>query len=156
MPELLTKLTGDFKKSKVKNTYDIQLDIDEALCIKAIESDVYSLCQNLLSNAIKYSPEGSEIKVTWSMSDEQNLCLEVEDNGEGIAPEHLSRLTERFYRVNVARSRQVGGTGLGLSIVRHILENHGGYLDIRSELGKGSTFCAYFPRYRAIQSESFV
>jgi len=150
MPELLDKLVSDFKKTKAKNTHDIQLKVDQSLHVKAIESDVYSLCQNLLSNAIKYSPDDSVIKITWKMSDDRHLCLEVEDNGEGIAPENLSRLTERFYRVNVDRSRKVSGTGLGLSIVRHILENHGGYLDIRSELGKGSVFCSHFPSYRAI------
>ena len=74
--------------------------------------------------------------------------MQVTDNGEGIALEHLSRLTERFYRINLNRSRDVVGTGLGLSIVKHIMENHGGYLDIQSELNIGSTFTAHFPSSR--------
>jgi len=113
-----------------------------------VETEFYSLCQNLLSNAVKYSSPGATIKVCWSLSDDKKACLKVIDNGEGIAQEHLSRLTERFYRVNTNRARKVNGTGLGLSIVKHILENYGGYLDIQSELTVGSTFTACFPSFR--------
>lgn len=148
MPILLQAMVNDFQKTNAKDDYSFEVKIETNLCLKAIENELYSLCQNLLSNAVKYSPEGSRIVVNWKTNSKGEICLQVEDNGEGIAAEHISRLTERFYRVNVNRSRQVGGTGLGLSIVKHILENHGGYLDIKSELGLGSTFTACFPRER--------
>ena len=153
MPSLLSKMVSDFSRTRAKGTHRIEVDIDDSLQIKAVENELYSLCQNLLSNAVKYSPEGSVIKVRWHKTPEGNAYLCVVDNGEGIAPEHISRLTERFFRVNVNRSRQVGGTGLGLSIVKHILENCGGYLNIESELGRGSEFCAYFPKYRTFVNE---
>ncbi|MCF6194270.1 MAG: ATP-binding protein, partial [Kangiellaceae bacterium] len=135
------------------DTHDIQLKIDQGLKIKVVEREFFSLCQNLLSNAIKYSDKGSTIELCWNLSEDGQACLIVSDNGEGIAAEHLKRLTERFYRINVSRSRQVGGTGLGLSIVKHIMENYGGYLDIESEFGVGSTFKACFPVYRVLQKK---
>lgn len=151
VPVMLEKLVRDFSKTKAKGTHEFKVDLDHMLKIRAIEGEVYSLCQNLLSNAIKYSPPGSLIKICWQKDEIGYPMLSVEDNGEGIAPENISRLTERFFRVNVTRSRLVGGTGLGLSIVKHVLENHGGHLDIVSELGQGSTFTAYFPKYRICQ-----
>ena len=154
MPSLLNNLVTDFRKTRAKGTHQIEVDIEPGLNIKAVESELYSLCQNLLSNAVKYSADGSIIKVSWRKTREGNPMLSVQDNGEGIAPENISRLTERFFRVNVSRSRQVGGTGLGLSIVKHILENCGGYLMIESELGRGSEFQAYFPKYRGIHVET--
>jgi len=146
--ELVEKLASDFRKTRAKGTHRIITHLDERLNLRGEENEIYSLCQNLLSNAVKYSPEGSAIKIRWYRHPTGDAVLEVKDNGEGIAKEHLSRLTERFYRVNVNRSRQVGGTGLGLSIVKHILENHGGYLHIDSVLGQGSTFAAHFPASR--------
>ena len=137
-------LVTDFRNSKAQDSHQFDIDIEPGLKLKSNENDIYSLCQNLLSNAVKYSPDGSIIKVRCRQENGQ-VCIQFSDNGEGIAPEHLSRLTERFYRVNVARSRQVGGTGLGLSIVKHILENHGGHLEVESELGQGSVFSALFP-----------
>ena len=150
VPQLLRQQVIDFEKTRAKGTHHFNVEIDESLKLKAVEGEFFSLCQNLLSNAVKYSPDGSSIEVCWKISENGNPCLSVSDNGEGIAPEHVSRLTERFFRVNVSRSRQVGGTGLGLSIVKHILENHGGHLHIESELGRGSKFTACFPDYRIL------
>ncbi|TQV74614.1 phosphate regulon sensor histidine kinase PhoR [Aliikangiella marina] len=150
MASLVEKLVADFRKTRAKGTHEIIMNVDHSLQVKAVESELYSLCQNLLSNAVKYSPKGSVIHVKWEKAPEGSPVFTVTDNGEGIAPEYISRLTERFFRVNVNRSRQIGGTGLGLSIVKHILENLGGYLNVESELGRGSEFSAYFPRYRAI------
>lgn len=154
VPETLKAMVIDFERTRAKGTHQFEVTIDDSLQLKAIEGEFYSLCQNLLSNAVKYSPKGSQIKVAWQKNDKGRPCLTVSDNGEGIAPEHLSRLTERFYRVNVNRSRQVGGTGLGLSIVKHILENHGGHLHVKSELGRGSEFTACFPAYRLSNSST--
>jgi len=148
VPVMLKSLIADFQKTKIEGTHEIEMNIDENLLVKVVETEFYSLCQNLLSNAVKYSPEGSVIKVCWSLSSDGSACLKVIDEGEGIAREHLSRLTERFFRANVNRARKVNGTGLGLSIVKHIMENYGGYLDIQSELTVGSTFTACFPSYR--------
>ncbi len=156
VPVMLKSLVSDFQKTKTKakGTHEIKLTVQDDLLVKVVEAEFYSLCQNLLSNAVKYSPEGAVIKVCWSLSDDGNACLKVVDNGEGIAREHLSRLTERFFRANVNRTRKVNGTGLGLSIVKHIMENYGGYLDIQSELTIGSTFTACFPGYRTQVIES--
>lgn len=152
VPELLKALVTDFRKTRAKDTHQIKVAIDESIRLKALDNEFYSLCQNLINNAIKYSTEGAEINIIWRKNaNGEGASLSVVDNGEGIAPEHISRLTERFYRVNINRSRQVGGTGLGLSIVKHILENHGGNLRISSELGKGSEFVACFPGYRVVE-----
>lgn len=99
---------------------------------------------NLLSNANKYTPEGSEVKVEWSKGVD-GVFLKVTDNGPGIPIEHQSRLFERFYRVDRARSREQGGTGLGLAIVKHIMQRHGGKVWVESELSKGTTFVCQFP-----------
>ena len=107
--------------------------------------------QNLLDNAIKYGRLNTSIEVQVSHSSRilpgrpSVLAVAVRDHGEGIAREHLPRLTERFYRVDVARSRDLGGTGLGLAIVEHIINRHRGYLEIDSEVGKGSIFTVYLP-----------
>ncbi len=150
IPVLIKRMVSDLRDTKAKGTHTIELNIQENLLVRVVENEFYSLCQNLLSNAIKYSPSGSVIKVCWSLNEEGSACLKVSDNGEGIARESLSRLTERFFRVNVNRTRKVKGTGLGLSIVKHILENYGGFLDIQSELTVGSTFSACFPSYRIV------
>ncbi len=151
---LLNRLVADFKVTHNATGNDFELTVDSTLNLKVIERDFYSLCQNLLSNAIKYSKEKSTIKICWSLSDDGQACLAITDFGEGIAREHLSRLTERFYRVHIERSQKVVGTGLGLSIVKHILDNFGGYLDVQSEQGKGSTFTACFPRSRVLFSDA--
>jgi two-component system phosphate regulon sensor histidine kinase PhoR len=116
--------------------------------------------QNLVDNAIKYSPDGGEVRVEFQRIDDPIACreklqgirspkamiaLSVSDQGEGIAKEHIPRLTERFYRVDAARSRELGGTGLGLAIVKHIVNRHRGSLDIESEPGTGSTFTLFMP-----------
>jgi two-component system phosphate regulon sensor histidine kinase PhoR len=93
---------------------------------------------------VRYSPDGGTIEITWHR-DGPGARLGVRDHGIGIAPEHLQRITERFYRVDLAKSRIRGGTGLGLAIVKHVLKRHHSALQVASELGKGSTFYADFP-----------
>lgn len=105
--------------------------------------ELHSAFSNLVSNAVRYTPDGGRITLRWeSGADGGRLC--VSDTGNGIAPQHLPRLTERFYRVSTSRSRETGGTGLGLSIVKHVLQLHHARLEVRSELGVGSTFCCVF------------
>lgn len=102
------------------------------------------LAHNIVANALKYGRPGTPVTVDLTR-DGGRVRLSVRDEGEGIAPDHLPRLTERFYRVDEARSRSVGGTGLGLAIVKHICERHRGQLDIESELGKGTMVAVSFP-----------
>lgn len=111
------------------------------------EKEIYSAFGNLITNAIRYTPEGGQIRIEWG-DDQDGAYFSVRDTGPGIALEHIPRLTERFYRVDRSRSRDTGGTGLGLAIVKHIVTRHNATLEIRSDLGKGSTFSIYFPAWR--------
>lgn len=126
------------------------------------ESELIQLFHNLVDNAIKYSRENSTVtirataKISLQENNLQNLngiIISVSDEGEGISREHLPRLTERFYRVDSARSRKLGGTGLGLAIVKHIANRHRAELNISSELGKGSCFSLMFPLSSVDHSE---
>jgi two-component system, OmpR family, phosphate regulon sensor histidine kinase PhoR len=109
-------------------------------------SQLVQLLQNLLVNALKYGRPGATVVVRFEDAGPDMLAMSVVDQGEGIAPEHLPRLTERFYRADPSRSRAIGGTGLGLAIVKHIVGRHRGRLDIRSKLGEGTTVSVYLPR----------
>ncbi len=122
----------------------LHLEVDDAVRLLGAEIELYSLFSNLIGNACKYTPKDGQIWVRWQ-ADEQGAAFSVQDTGIGIAPEHIPRLTERFYRVDKARSRDSGGTGLGLAIVKHALERHCGELQIQSTLGQGSTFICRFP-----------
>ena len=116
--------------------------------IAGTESELQSAIGNLVSNAVRYTPDGGRIEVGWKGADNGMGEIVVADSGRGIAREHLSRLTERFYRVDGSRSRESGGTGLGLAIVKHVIQRHGGELDVASEVGKGSTFRLVLPAAR--------
>jgi two-component system phosphate regulon sensor histidine kinase PhoR len=108
------------------------------------------LLRNLLTNALKYGRPGADVVARFEDAGPEMLCLSVIDQGEGIAAEHLPRLTERFYRVDPSRSRSIGGTGLGLAIVKHIVGRHRGRLDIRSRIGEGTTVNVYLPKAQPI------
>lgn len=120
----------------------------EAFLLAGHEGEFHSAISNLLSNAIRYTPNGGQISLQAEWNGKGEARVWVEDNGIGIDAEHLPRLTERFYRVDGSRSRDSGGTGLGLSIVKHIMQRHGGHLDIQSEAEKGSKFILVFPSVR--------
>ena len=111
-------------------------------------NELYSAMSNLLSNAIRYTPVGGEVSVQWALLADGRAEFSVSDSGPGIAPEHIPRLTERFYRVDQSRSRDTGGTGLGLAIVKHVAQRHGAELKIESKPGEGSTFSITFPANR--------
>ncbi|HET7162179.1 MAG TPA: phosphate regulon sensor histidine kinase PhoR [Rhodanobacteraceae bacterium] len=113
--------------------------------------DLHSAFSNLVSNAVRYTPEGGSIAIRWRRTP-TGAEYSVTDTGYGIPAEHLSRLTERFYRVSSSRSRATGGTGLGLSIVKHVLNLHDAQLRIESEAGKGSTFTCVFDKARLLES----
>ncbi len=113
--------------------------------LKASEKQLRSAFSNLVFNAVRYTPANGKINIYWQET-ETHLIAKVEDNGPGIDPEHIPRLTERFYRVDAGRNRSQGGTGLGLAIVKHVLEYHKAELKIVSATGTGSCFCCYFPK----------
>jgi len=117
------------------------------LWVLGSQKELYSALSNLVSNAIRYTPLGGLVHLTFSQTEDQ-LTISVKDTGPGIASEHLPRLTERFYRIDQSRSRETGGTGLGLAITKHVMQRHGGELQIQSELGKGSSFNLIFPASR--------
>jgi two-component system phosphate regulon sensor histidine kinase PhoR len=129
--------------------HQVMLDAAEGFDIAGAESEIASAFGNLASNAVRYTPEGGTISLTWRAS-EDGAEFTVEDTGIGIEPQHVARLTERFYRVDRGRSRETGGTGLGLAIVKHALMRHQATLDIQSEPGKGSRFSARFPARRVM------
>jgi two-component system phosphate regulon sensor histidine kinase PhoR len=125
--------------------HTIELDADENLCLRGNPKELDSIFTNLVVNAVNYTPDKGKIRIRW-YGDEAGAHYEVEDTGIGIASHHLPRLTERFYRVDLARSRATGGSGLGLAIVKHAMQQNHGKLRIESELGRGSCFICDFPR----------
>ncbi len=125
------------------NRCRIEVVVDEDATLHGDRSELHSVLSNLVGNAVRYSPEGGVVHVSWSRDGGR---LSVSDQGPGIDPAHLPRLTERFYRADKSRSPESGGTGLGLAIVKHVLQRHGASLRIESELGKGSVFHCDFPR----------
>lgn len=116
--------------------------------IAGVQSELYSAMSNLVNNALRYTPAPGAVTVSWRLLPDGRGEFAVSDSGPGIAPEHLPRLTERFYRVDRSRSRETGGTGLGLAIVKHVAQRHGAELLITSQLGKGSVFSIVFPAAR--------
>ena len=125
----------------------ILLEADPGLMLEGIASELESAFSNLIFNAVRYTPAGGQVSIRWWRC-EGGPCFSVTDTGIGIAAEHIPRLSERFYRVDVGRSRASGGTGLGLAIVKHALHRHGARLEIDSTPGVGSTFRCLFPESR--------
>jgi two-component system phosphate regulon sensor histidine kinase PhoR len=129
----------------------VSLAIEGEHDLLGAEKELESAFQNLASNAVRYTPAGGEVRLRWCSGTQLSGFggeFSVEDSGIGIDPEHLPRLTERFYRIDRGRSRETGGTGLGLSIVKHALARHQATLAIESTPGKGSRFSARFPANR--------
>lgn len=124
--------------------HEIAVDVDVDLMLIGNQSDLRSAVSNLVFNAVKHTPAGSHVHISWH-NEVDAPVLRVSDDGPGIDPEHIPRVTERFYRVDKARSRASGGTGLGLAIVKHVLSRHDAELSIASEPGRGSCFACRFP-----------
>ncbi len=144
VPAVLAMIEEGVEPLAQQKQQSVKFDFDPRLRILGAEKELYSAFNNLVTNAVRYTPEGGSIQVRW-YRDERGAHLEVEDSGVGIAPQHIPRLTERFYRVDVGRSRDSGGTGLGLAIVKHVVSRHDGSLRISSVLNRGSTFAIDFP-----------
>ncbi|MCG8324907.1 MAG: phosphate regulon sensor histidine kinase PhoR [Thiotrichales bacterium] len=143
--DMLTTIFNEAKVLSDEMGHIFYLETNSDLWIRGNYQELYSAFSNLVFNAVQYTPPRGIIRVRWyEVTD--GACLDVTDTGEGIASEHVPRLTERFYRVDKGRSRDKGGTGLGLAIVKHALSNHGASLKISSRLGQGSTFQCHFPK----------
>ncbi len=133
----------------------IVLHAESDLHLRGVSTELYSAFNNLVTNAVRYSPDGGTIDVRWYQS-AAGPRFEVEDRGMGIAPEHLTRITERFYRIDLAGARVRGGTGLGLAIVKHVLRRHRSVLQVESELARGSLFYCVFDPDRADEDDAPV
>ncbi len=147
---MLAQLREEARVLSGDRAHRIELEADEDLCLRGEEHVLRSAFANVLFNAVQYTPGGGTIRMRW-YADADGAHFEVEDNGIGVPPAHIPRLTERFYRVDKGRSRATGGTGLGLAIVKHALNRHGGRLRVRSEVGVGSTFTCDLPTARVVE-----
>ena len=151
VPKMLLMLQHEAKALSGSLRHEIVFQVDPELKIYGDEDQLRSAMTNLVNNAIKYTPAGRQITVDWRRDGSQ-ARFAVTDEGEGIALEHLGRLTDRFYRVDKARSRQTGGSGLGLAIVKHALSHHDSMLNIDSTPGKGSTFSFRIPEILVVKN----
>ncbi|MFM2477511.1 phosphate regulon sensor histidine kinase PhoR [Celerinatantimonas sp. MCCC 1A17872] len=145
VPSLLDSLSSEAEQLAKDKTLTFSFNIDSDLWMHGSSEQMRSAFANLVYNAVKYCDQPGHVEVSWSKEPTGNARFAVKDSGPGIRPEHLLRLTERFYRVDKDRSRQTGGAGLGLSIVKHALQHHRSELSIESEFGKGSCFSFLIP-----------
>jgi len=153
VPALLVGLKEQADVLSGDARHKITLDAAPNLQLRGSRDELHSAFMNLVNNALRYTPSGGAIQLRWH-GDGDGAKFSVTDSGEGIAAQHLPHLTERFYRVDSARSRASGGTGLGLSIVKHVLLRHNAQLDIQSELGRGSTFTCEFPLTHVVREST--
>ena len=142
LADFLREVTGEMSAQAAKKRLTLALEAGECSGdnVYADRDRLKQVMINLLDNAIKYTDDGGSISVSMRREGTDWVCVEVADSGSGIPPQHLTRIFERFYRVDKDRSRDVGGTGLGLAIVKHIVEAHGGVIRVESAVGKGSRF----------------
>ncbi|QDT99720.1 HAMP domain-containing sensor histidine kinase [Gimesia aquarii] len=136
-------------QQKVAEAKNIELIVEAkepGIKVKADEEGLHQILGNLINNAIKYTPDQGRITIRWEWDDPNMVLLEVEDTGIGIEEKHQARLFERFFRVDKARSRELGGTGLGLSIVKHLVQSFNGTIGVTSKVGEGTTFTVRLPR----------
>src|SRR5271166_5152247 len=146
VPRMLERLYRD-ALARSERPREVLLEVDSANGLYGATHEIESAFTNLLVNGLKYTQAEGTVRMRW-WSDDDGAYFSVIDTGIGIPAEHIPRLTERFYRVDAGRSRGHGGSGLGLAIVKHALQRHGGWLDVQSIEGKGSTFTCHFPPQR--------
>ncbi|WP_116472628.1 phosphate regulon sensor histidine kinase PhoR [Zobellella maritima] len=152
LPAMLFMLEQEALALSGERAHQFSFVVDSRLKVRGDQEQLRSAVSNLVYNAIRHSPAGTHIRVEWGRVGHYGRFA-VTDNGDGIAPEHIAHLTERFYRVDKARSRHTGGSGLGLAIVKHALSHHDSQLEIRSRLGQGSCFSFSLPE-RLLVSDS--
>ncbi|GIL24523.1 MAG: two-component sensor histidine kinase [Bacteroidota bacterium] len=150
---LCTEVVDQFEEKAEKKDIRLKLKAHQKIEVFADWQRITQVVTNLVSNAINYTPEGGEVTITFDLG-KKNVTTYITDTGEGIPPQHIGRIFERFYRVDKSRSREKGGTGLGLAIVKHILEGHKSKAEVQSTVGKGSVFSFKLPRTRLYHSES--
>ena len=146
--DILQALCLDAKNISGDKQHKISLQADDKLFLSGSENELRSLFSNIIVNAVKYTPAHGSISIDWYRGKDNCAYFSVTDTGIGIAKDDIPRITERFYRVDKARSRERGGTGLGLAIVKHVLLRHNAKLQIESKLGEGSKFTCIFPANR--------
>ena len=146
--ESLSRVLGNGQH--VAHHITLESTIDAQLQLMGSRKELRSAISNLLSNAVRYTPAGGHITLQATLSPAGSLRITVRDTGPGIAREHLSRITERFYRIDKSRSRETGGTGLGLAIVKHVAQRHQATLEIDSQVGHGSSFTLHFAPQRLL------
>ena len=132
----------------------VELECNDDMTLRGEIKELYSAISNLVFNALKHNPPGTLVQIKSYINDNHQI-VEITDNGNGIDPKHIPRLTERFYRVDQSRASTTGGTGLGLAIVKHVMMRHGGSLKIFSTLSKGSSFMCYFPKPQTNQTDDY-
>lgn len=147
IPALIKNICHDAQILSGKRSHKITLALDEKLQLYGEENEIHGAFSNIIFNAVHYTPAAGSIHIAW-FYDNNSAQLIVRDSGIGICAEDIPRITERFYRVDKARSRESGGTGLGLAIVKHVLIRHEARLEVESEIGKGSSFRCIFPKSR--------
>ncbi len=150
MHSLLDGIANDARSFSGTRAHNIVVQCKVSTQVLGNEKEIRSAISNLVFNAVKYTPDGGDIKIKW-MVDLNTGYLTVKDNGIGMEPQHIPRLTERFYRIDKNRHTSTGGTGLGLAIVKHILLRHDSMLVIKSRPGKGSSFTCQFPHSRLVR-----
>ena len=153
VPLLIDTIKNDASELSGTKHHKISVEIDPELNLRGSEIEIRSALSNLVFNAVRYTPEEGTISISW-YKDKKGAHFHVKDSGMGIPAHHISRLTERFYRVDVARSRHTGGTGLGLAIVKHVLQRHDANLEIKSRVGVGSEFICHFPESRIVTGQA--
>lgn len=151
--QMLKEIRRDALILSGENEHRIIIESEAEYDLLGQDKELHSAFSNLVFNAVRHTPKLSEIRIVWSV-DSFGGHLSVYDNGQGIEPFHLPRLTERFYRVDESRASASGGTGLGLSIVKYVMVRHGGHLKIKSSLGQGSCFSCHFPTDSVIALEN--
>jgi two-component system phosphate regulon sensor histidine kinase PhoR len=147
---LMMDILKEEAKALAGTEYTLVFNCEAGLNTHGNELQLRSACSNLISNAIRYTSPGGTIAVSWR-SVATGALFSVKDSGVGIAPQHINRLTERFYRVDNARSSKTGGTGLGLAIAKHALNHHHTELNVTSEYGKGSIFSFIIPSHLLVR-----
>lgn len=151
--EVIEELEHKASKKEVKIKWEY--DVEKKYITHADRPKIYRVCQNLIFNAVKYNHQGGEVHISLKTS-KNNVQVEIKDDGQGIPPEDLKRIFERFYRVEKSRNKKEGGTGLGLAIVKHILEGHKSKISVSSTVGKGSIFSFTLPMIKRQEQEDLA
>ncbi|MGY8815110.1 MAG: phosphate regulon sensor histidine kinase PhoR [Gammaproteobacteria bacterium] len=152
IPDIITNIINEARAISGIVSHKFNTELDDELWMKGDRGQIYSAISNIVFNAVQHTPDLGNITIKWCLINNEGV-LEVIDTGEGISPENIPRITERFFRVDSGRSREKGGTGLGLAIVKHILVNHKSRLEVESTLGKGSVFRFRIPNSLIIQKD---